>query len=199
MAVFVQDSFTGTDGTLLENHTPTPSGGAAWVKVSMGANEFLYLYNESAKGSDYTAASAIYYSNISPFSNGYVQAFFSDIAPTNGEHGDLLLRYVDSNNYYIFSLRPDQPWKINKKIAGVESTLSQSVGLSVSGRTLKFEAYGNTLNAYVNGILILTVIDSSLSSGKVGLRANSAQIDSFIAENYAPLSAPTNLTLACGV
>lgn len=81
-------------------------------------------------------------------------------------------RYVDDNNYYLFRLITAGSAQLYKKSGGT-FTLLQEVPLTVNTNTaytLKLVMSGSTLTGYVNGAQLVSVTDSTFTSGKIGFR-----------------------------
>jgi hypothetical protein len=81
-------------------------------------------------------------------------------------------RYVDDNNYYLFRLITTGSAQLYKKSGGT-FTLLQEVPLTVNTNTtytLKLVMSGSTLTGYVNGTQLVSVTDSTFTSGKIGFR-----------------------------
>jgi hypothetical protein len=82
-----------------------------------------------------------------------------------------IARYVDANNYYYVTARRDNTISLRKLVNGTIYTLDTAAFTVAAGNTytLRLEAIGNSLRAYVNGNLLLQATDSSHASGKYGV------------------------------
>ncbi len=114
--------------------------------------------------------------------NGAVQA---NIALTNGEYAGLMADFTANGYYYgvIIATGPDSyTAQIYLQLNGVSTLLySQNLTGSPNG-TLRFEAYGSSLELFLNGTLVAYDIDSTLSGGSVGMQTSaSAAVSSFSA------------------
>lgn len=126
---------------------------------------------------DSSARQALAIRNHLSFSNGWVETQTS-LVPDGG----LVLRMQDSLNYYFLAIRDDSRYghaniQIYDVVAGIATEISPQNDISWPANTLKtvrFEASGTTLNAYVDGVLVDSATDSSFSTGRAGLRANGA-------------------------
>jgi hypothetical protein len=86
----------------------------------------------------------------------------------------VITRYTDGDNYYGMYYRGDGNLYIVKRVNGTQSTLiSTPVTAPSTGvyHTYELQVSGTTLNAYLDGDLIITTTDSSLSSGYAALYA----------------------------
>jgi hypothetical protein len=82
----------------------------------------------------------------------------------------LIARYTDDRNYYYLSLRSSNTLSLRKLINGAITTIA-TVPFNVSVGTwysLRLEATGNALRAYVNESLALQATDNSHPEGRAG-------------------------------
>jgi hypothetical protein len=96
----------------------------------------------------------------------------------------LVLRFADQSNFYLMTLADDtsslnaQNIRIFKRVAGTFTQLGSSVDLTwVRGvaKTFRFTATGSALNAYMGGVLQLSVTDATITAaGAIGMRANAS-------------------------
>jgi hypothetical protein len=80
-------------------------------------------------------------------------------------------RYVDDNNYYYLTVRNSNTVSLRKLTNGAITTLGTAT-LTVTPNTwytLRLDAVGNELRAFVNGTQILQATDTSHASGQGGL------------------------------
>jgi len=93
----------------------------------------------------------------------------------------IIARYQDNNNYYMLVLRDDSGLNppdnllIYKRVGGVFMWLG---GANVTwprgtSKQIKFSCKGSCLEAYFGGVKVLSVVDTTFTSGSVGLRNNS--------------------------
>jgi hypothetical protein len=100
----------------------------------------------------------------------------ADITLTNGDSNcgaGLLARYQDSNNFYLFEFDPDGYYALYKRAAGtwtrlVGWTYSPYIGSLGSPNHVAFSVFGNALTAQVNGYVICSATDSTLTHGSAG-------------------------------
>lgn len=111
-------------------------------------------------------------------SDGWVETVTSQVPD-----GGLVLRFYDVNNYYLLAIRDDSRYghanlEFYKQSGGVQSRITtQRWDISWPAgtqKTVRFEAVGTSLRAYVNGSLVAQVTDATFYSGAVGMRHNSA-------------------------
>jgi hypothetical protein len=126
---------------------------------------------------DSSAKQSVVTRNGLTIANGFVQTETS-ATPDGG----LVMRFLDKDNYYLLAIRDDSRYghanvQFHKFLNGVVTSLSSQYNISwpaATTKTARFEASGNTLSAYLDGVLIVQVTDSSFASGGAGLRHNSA-------------------------
>ncbi|MCL6557465.1 MAG: hypothetical protein K6U74_01445, partial [Firmicutes bacterium] len=96
--------------------------------------------------------------------------------------GGIIGRYQDNNNYYLLVLQDDSGINPNgnlelyRRVNGSYTMLAQ-VNLTWPRGTpkqIKFTLHGSRLEAYFDGVKVISVTDSTFTGGGVGLRNNSA-------------------------
>ncbi len=100
----------------------------------------------------------------------------------------LLARYRNETNYYYLTLRNSNTVSLRKLVNGVVTPLASAPFASTPGTSysLRLEAVGNQLRAYVNGNLVLQATDSSHVSGAGGVVTfkTAANFDDYV--SYQP-------------
>jgi hypothetical protein len=110
----------------------------------------------------------------------------------------LFARFRDPSNYYFIALRSNGTLEL-KRLQGGAATALVTKQLAVSTGTwytLKLEAIGTTLRAYVNGVLQASTTDTNFASGKIGLGTFSATavFDDVLVRSGAPNTLPGTAT-----
>lgn len=110
------------------------------------------------------------------FADGYIEVD-SNYAYDAG----LILRFVDSLNYYILFLADDSGWvstnniRLYKFVAGAATQLTADINIAWTRgttKTIRFEASGTTLRGFVDGSQVITATDSTFSAaGGAGIRS----------------------------
>lgn len=93
-----------------------------------------------------------------------------DFGGTNVWFG-LMARYVDDRNYYYITMRNNGTLSLRKLVndnVAVLATASRNVAPN-TWYSLRLEAIGSSLRAYVNGELYLQATDTSFPTGRYGL------------------------------
>jgi hypothetical protein len=83
----------------------------------------------------------------------------------------VMTRYTDEDNYYYFALRSSKSMSLRKLVDGRIVELGRSGFTLGSGdwHTMKLEAIGNQIRAYVDGQLVIEAEDSSHPTGISGI------------------------------
>jgi hypothetical protein len=83
----------------------------------------------------------------------------------------VVARYVDARNYYYLSIRSSNSLQIRKVVDGVVTMLKGvTYGVTPGAyHRYQFDVLGNELTASVDGVVVATAIDDSLTKGQYGL------------------------------
>lgn len=117
---------------------------------------------------------ALFIRNATSYSNIVVETDINYVY-----EGGLVLRFIDNSNYYLLALsddsgnNPPQNIRLFKRVGGAFTSLG-TAGITWArgtSKTIRFQASGTTLTAYVDGASVLSVTDSSIAGpGGVGVR-----------------------------
>jgi hypothetical protein len=146
-----------------------------------------------------------------PSGNQYAQITLGTFQGAGGVEAGVILRSIGpaTRTFYVFSAgrgnslsSANMTCEIGKRVAGVFTSLVSSSGTTwVSGDRLKGTAQGNTLRLFRNEVQVLSVTDSALTSGKIGIR-QSIQGAALITDNrisaFVGGSFPDTSTLGVG-
>lgn len=190
MAVFVQDSFTDTDGTNLQGHVGEI--GAAWTKLPGFSGNATINGNTLINGT----SEAAYYASGSPAAADY--AVSADYSWENSSFANLkIMGRADTStgdHYALHYARSDATFRLQKHVSGSLTTLasgSQSLVNASTFRTHKLQLSGTNLEGFVDGVSMVSTSDATITAaGKAGLRLSGAantrlRIDNFLAEDEA--------------
>jgi hypothetical protein len=93
----------------------------------------------------------------------------------------LVFRYVDKNNYYsfgIFNQRAKGLWypRLTKRVNGTFHILLKGDPMTSIGQKfiLTMDCFGSQLTGYYNGVPLVTVNDSDLTAGQIGIYCREA-------------------------
>ena len=164
----------------------TPQAGSNYGVVTVNGS---YVYRQSS-----VAGNAI---SILGNTDLTGQAIQVDVTPTAFNGSDrwfgLIARYTDASNYYYVTVRQSNVIQIRRIVNGVFQYLGSTTLPVTLNRTysLRFEAIGSTLRAYVDNKQVLEVWDFSHPQGQVGLMTykTSANYDNVTvsAQKFLPL------------
>ncbi len=167
----------------------TTSGGS-WSVVSDGS----LAYRQSS-----TSGNAQALAGSTGWTDQSVQARVKPIAFAGGsEFVAVLARVQNSSNYYYATLRNANKVEIKKTVAGSAKVLASASFTVNTGTwyTLRLEAQGTTLRAFVNGTQYLSISDSQFASGQAGLATynGSASFDDVLVTGAGGSVTPTPIT-----
>ena len=177
-ATFISDTFTDTDGTALESHTP--EGGGSWSKhplVNTGA-AYHYLIGS---GRLYTSANPVtmLHSAIPASANYKVRGVFT--MPTfivNQLYSVLGRHDASAASGYIARPAADGTSVTLAKVASISSTTVISTytlptaWVAGETHTLELVMNGTTISVIADGTTVISVTDSSVTAvGQAGIRS----------------------------
>jgi hypothetical protein len=174
---FIKDTFTDTDGTLLENHSPDTGG--AWSKVT--SNTSAEIQSDQLSGGDPVAE---YVNDANPPTSDYEAYLTAESKDSDFYQNDMRLRWdTANNNGYRFRYdRGVLKFQVRRIDNGNETLLSESSQtyqdsfpwthkVSISGSTLKQWSDGG-------GTLQNDTTDSTYTAAnKFGLFAKAGDFD----------------------
>ena len=188
MALIVEDSFTDSNGTLLQDHTPeiggawSPAGGFRPAKIQGNL-----LEGDSFGGAKYFNATT------STDMNVRIGSRTSGIII-------LYARMTSGADYYYIRMESSSSFRgLWKSVGAVNSRIAE-FSYSATG-SLEIRVNGTTIEAYVNGGQVAEVEDSDVTGeGNQGLFINTnVDVDYYTVEGVDPPVDPTNLTANCQV
>ncbi|OAS14895.1 sugar-binding protein [Paenibacillus oryzisoli] len=171
----------------------TPANGT-WSVVTSGGSK-VYKQSSWLGTNAFSTVDTSSYTNYSVETNIKVTQNDIDLA------AGITARYTDPNNFYYFRIKAGK-LQIGKSVNGTVTILIAKNYTITTNEVYNFTALLNnsTLDFYVNGFKELTVTDTSLTTGKVGLYAfkTSVEFDNVKVvhdRDFAPPTAPGNLSL----
>jgi hypothetical protein len=107
---------------------------------------------------------------------------------TSAAWAGVVARYSDHRNFYHLAMRKNNQLQLRKQVNGAVTILKGRSFTVTPGRTysLRLDAVGNKLRAYVDGVLQLEVVDDSHASGRAGLATYHAAVSYDDYEAYQP-------------
>lgn len=190
-AVFTRNSSAyKLDGTLVSNNVPR------FEKMPIPKYIWQDLFDtdqlkEYTSGGDSPAAWAVSGGKLTGTGGSQATLIKDDlmlqdckiiINSDQADDGGIIARYQDNNNYYVLALSDDsgsQPASnlaLYKRVAGtftylVSANVTWTRGTS---KTIMFALYGSRLEAWFDGVKVLSVVDTVFTGGSVGLRNNNS-------------------------
>ena len=175
------DSFTDTAGTNLRSHDgetqcdwqkPYTAGNPADLKINSSGRLYYSFQNEDGFT---TNGSEHFTSNYTPPTADYAIEATIYSASSTSDTVEFYLRASLPYTFYAAQFsQGDSTWRVRKQIGGSSTSLgswAMSGGIPPGESCdLRFEASGSILKLYVDGVLVLSMSDSSIASGFVGLR-----------------------------
>lgn len=164
-SIVATDPFTGTDGTLLENHAPS-SG--SWTRLS-DTNHKARISSNRLTADSVAAVNAIY-QHSATVADGWIKGT-APVLSAGGYVG--LYGRISGSNFYLLivdngGLSTAGNLTLLKYPGG--TTLQSVSSAWSSGDTVEFRHVGNVLTAYVNGVPKINYTDSGgYTTGSPGL------------------------------
>ncbi len=193
MSIFVQDTFTDTNATALEDHTGEI--GATWTSVGAGT---LQIITSPAGAAQAVSTAGYYYASGVPGNADYDIEAIVRLSGSTGEPVGVIGRWDPiGNSSYAFFYNPDAfGYNLTQTVSGSGSTLLSSVQGTNSGNpvTLKLQMRGTTISVFHDigsGYVQLgtDVTGDVTDAGLVGILTGGtfAMIDSLTAtDTYTP-------------
>ncbi|MEV8193900.1 fibronectin type III domain-containing protein [Rhodococcus pyridinivorans] len=173
VTVIASDSFNRADGSVGSPDYAYGGSGKSWSpqgSISIIGNQL-----------GTTAAGTVYC--LMPHTDAD-QAVEAKIGALGTSNLQILLRRVDSNNFYRVLISPQGGGSINKTAGGTNTQLSSNfpAGTFAAGDVVKFRAAGSTLSLFKNGQLVESVTDTSITTSvhvAPGVADTTARSDDF--------------------
>jgi hypothetical protein len=153
--------------------TDFESGAGPWTRTGLGFWNLTpsgsTVYSQSSVAGDARASIGVPADDQIVRVRARLDTFASPTGTQERWFG-VMARHVDDANFYYLSLRSSNTVSLRKVINGTVTTLASAPFPVLPGTwyQLRFDAIGNTLRAYVNGVLRLEASDSSLATGNSG-------------------------------
>jgi hypothetical protein len=167
---------TTTDVLFSDDFSDTSSG---WdrVNVSEGITDYadgVYRIFVNTDNTDYWANPGL------NFTDTIIEVEATKVdGPDDNDFG-LICRHQNTENFYIFIISSDGYYGILRVINGEQNLLgisemafSEAIKTGNETNIIRADCIGSALTLYANGTQLITIDDSSLESGDVGLLAGS--------------------------
>lgn len=174
---FVDDTFTGSDGTLLSAHTGET--GATWTKHSSFTEDWAITSNRARKDSN--AGTSAYYASGTPASTTYnVQCVIVDVGNVSRAAGCCGRIDTAADNMVCARRQNATTWQVLTIIGGTAASLdtepttfsagaSATITMVFTGSTLAWSKDGVTLGS---GLDLTTYNATFAGAGRVGVRGS---------------------------
>lgn len=186
-----EDTFSTTSETPLVDYVG--ESGAPWQMVLGSGVGGTVRSGRLASSISAPASSRMYTRNIDLPDDQFAEAVMRR-STADGTKVSIALRVSGNNAYYAHYELQSNEWQLYKSVSGTPSLIKKIVN-NVAGfsgathtATVRLEAQGSALRLLVNGGVILTATDTSLKSGRAGVRTYTSsnggiglELDNFIA------------------
>lgn len=195
MPTFGQDSFTDTDNTLLQNHTPNVGG--SWIKhTSYGSGEMVILSNQT-RNTPLNGNVAVYYNNGAPAGTDYNVSI--DVDPVLQQSGNAMgpCARIDTaaDTFYLLTIVIATGWQLYRRTAGSFVQIGSTSNITFTDSvtyTAFLDCAGTTpttLTTKVNGSGVCGSPQSDpgtplTAAGKSGIRWSDGGIVDTVGDNF---------------
>lgn len=200
MAEFVNDTFTDSDGTNLENHTGET--GADWSVHPASSGGPLEIWSNDVRESNGTAFWPTYIASGTPASADYDVEASVKVGDSDAPGGRIRIAgrmdSTDDTHYSILWRQDNQEFLMIREVSGSQTTLDT---FAMTGddavHTVKLEMRGDAIKGYIDGVEQLTATDSGITAaGTAGLIATNldrSRVARWIVscEDFSATDAPT--------
>lgn len=161
MAIVLDETFTGTDGTELSIHNPL------WNKITGFTDDIIIQTNRAQIVNSLQFTGYLYSQNMTPDYTVESDAVVSSVNPTSVELGVTGRTSISSQTYYSVVIRTAQI-DLRRVLNGVTTQLgffSIPGGLVAGTHRIKLEMIGSLIRAYYNSTLRISTNDSNITDG----------------------------------
>ena len=147
-------------------------GTASWSLVTAGGNQQYQGSTSSKSVTGQRVAGTVSWTNYSVSADT-----FTTTKSASSRGPGILARVVDVNNNYRFSYTSSGRWAIEKVSSGTVTLLAQSAATTLTTNTtysLRADVNGSSLSFSVNGVLVASATDTTITAGRIGLRVYGA-------------------------
>lgn len=190
---FVNDNFTDTNGTLLQNHTPDDGGSWSRHPASDVGVDFQIANNRAWPEDN----KSIYYHSAVPSGAEYdITAVFKILTQPEGGVG--LFARLDTaaeTGYMVLYSEVQAAWRLYKAVGGSLTLLDTASEALSDGatRTVRFEVRDAAKRVYIDDVLTLSSTDNSITAaGRVGIRNDGAGNTSTVGTHLESIQAQIN-------
>lgn len=175
MPLFLQDTFTATAGTALQDHVGEV--GATWTRHPINASGSIVITDANrARANAAGASGSLFYSSAVPnIARYYVESeLYCASKPASGYTGVAARIDTTASTFYwaIYNFATSA-WELRRTVTGTGTLLgsfSQSLTIGQS-YTLRLRCFGSTITLFVDGVSRVSVTDGGgiSAAGRAGL------------------------------
>ena len=168
--VAFNDTFTDTNGVLLNAHSPSPTGTGWTLSVQTGTQTLEIQSNQvTPTGLEYNTH-LIYTVDDTPSSNEYNVTVTSVTGSTTDDDMFIVGRYMNSSYMYAVAWSTTNGFDLAKIVGGVETILDSTGTMPADGSVITLEITDAYKKVYDDGVEILSSTDNVITgTGKGGL------------------------------
>lgn len=171
--IILEDSFTDSDGILVQNHTPE-IGNWSYHPVSGVGGDGQITSNRLTL--DTGNVNTVIINNVDSGTDFLIEVPFFMLSFPNSNAGVIFCCNPSTDNHFVFRYNSNtQTFEFRKTVTGAGSPIaSKAFSLSASDEKLVvIEKSGTTFNIRIDGILyaeFTNITESTFSSGRIGFR-----------------------------
>lgn len=170
-SISITDSFTGTDGTLL-NGRATETGSKTWSAL---VGNWNISGNAAATTATVSESVLVIDSGVS---DGTAQIKITN----NVVNSRIIFRYTDATNLLLVQNDGTSKYALFKKVAGTYTQIGASAGTAANNDILKVVLLGTSVTVYNNNVQIMTATITEFQTATkhgIGCNTTSTKIDDF--------------------
>lgn len=165
-ATVAYDHFTDTDSVPIDSHTA--DSGHSWTKV--GSSTMAINTNHAVATA--SGNPGFYYSSYSPPDGDYTVKASVVVANTSNVSPAVAGRISTSGETGYFAYWTNGSWTLFKTVSGTRTQLGAYAGyVPTTAKVVSLAMTGTTINVDVEGVNVISVTDSSISTGRAGVGA----------------------------
>lgn len=172
MTTVFSDTFTGTDATQLQSHTPDV--GTSWTRLWGSIASLDWVITSNQANPETSADNGVIYTADATYDSAdyYIQwTLVTGPGASTTRATYAFVRIQDQENMYgVRLLGSTGTCQLYKRSAGTWTALGSAFTVPANGSVCKLEIIGTTLTFYDDGVSVASASDSDIgSAGKAGL------------------------------
>lgn len=171
MTAFFSDTFTDTNGTALNSHTPDT--GTSWSLLYQDADKRYEIQSNTAEQVNGLNGGAFYTADATyPSADYSVQFTLSGLPANSAQNIFVMARIADIDNLYAVRITSNNPQdsQIYRKLSGTWTALGSKFNQPGASSVMRFEVVGDSLEVYDDDVLVASATDTNITAaGKAGI------------------------------